>query len=165
MPTPENSDNAPKGSPLGSQPEWFRCLRQGFLLAAMLGVTPAFAADPDNGEQLVRRSTIACPLHKKVADRQFHVRKTIYPRRRATKQAGISTSPHTTITDSNETARVGLLVSGSKTEYDKFKDADASYQHRDSHKIVIKPTSSMHHDRPPSPRRKTQDWHFMLNGR
>ena len=30
---------------------------------------------------------------------------------------------------------------GSKTEYDKFKDADASYQHREGYKIVIEPTS------------------------
>jgi hypothetical protein len=55
MPMPENSDNAPKGSPLGSRPQWFRRVRQGFVLAVILGVTPAFAADPDNGERLARR--------------------------------------------------------------------------------------------------------------
>jgi hypothetical protein len=57
---PENSDNAPKGSPLGSQPEWFRRVRQVFVLAVILGVTPAFAADPDNGERLARRWCAAC---------------------------------------------------------------------------------------------------------
>jgi hypothetical protein len=35
-------------------------------------------------------------------------------------------------------------VLGSKTEYDKFKDADASYQHREGYTIVIEPTSSMY---------------------
>jgi hypothetical protein len=89
----------------------------------------------------------ACPL---VADRQFHVRKTIYPSRRATKQAGISTSPHTTITDSNETATPEPLVRGSKTEYDKFQDADASYQDRESYKIVVEPMLIVYvHECPP----------------
>jgi mono/diheme cytochrome c family protein len=62
MLTPENSDNAPKGSPLGSQPEWFcqGCIRQGLVLAVILAVTPAFAADPDNGERLARRWCAAC---------------------------------------------------------------------------------------------------------
>jgi hypothetical protein len=62
MLTPENSDNAPKGSPLGSQPEWFcqGCIRQGLVLAVILAVTPAFAADPDNGERLARRWCVAC---------------------------------------------------------------------------------------------------------
>jgi len=41
-------------------------------------------------------------------------------------------------------------VLGSKTEYDKFKDADASYQHREGYKIVIEPTSSVYiHECPP----------------
>ena len=44
---------------------------------------------------------------------------------------------------------------GSKTEYDKFKDADASYQDRESHKIVVEPMSSMYvHECPPNPPRK-----------
>jgi mono/diheme cytochrome c family protein len=60
MPTAENSDIAPKGSPLLSPPEWFRRIRQGFLLAAMLAAIPAFAADPDNGERLARRWCAAC---------------------------------------------------------------------------------------------------------
>ena len=33
---------------------------------------------------------------------------------------------------------------GSKTEYDKFKDADASYQDRESYKIVVEPMSSVY---------------------
>ena len=33
---------------------------------------------------------------------------------------------------------------GSKSEYDKFKDADASYQRREGYKIVIEPTSSVY---------------------
>ena len=33
---------------------------------------------------------------------------------------------------------------GSKTEYDKFKDADASYQNRESYKIVVEPMSSVY---------------------
>jgi hypothetical protein len=47
-------------------------------------------------------------------------------------------------------------VLGSKTEYDKFKDADASYQHREGYKIVIEPTSSVyiHENVPQFPRRK-----------
>jgi hypothetical protein len=41
-------------------------------------------------------------------------------------------------------------VRGSKTEYDKFKDADASYQDRESYKIVVEPMSSMYvHECPP----------------
>jgi hypothetical protein len=35
-------------------------------------------------------------------------------------------------------------VRGSKTEYDKFKDADASYQNRESYKIVVEPMSSVY---------------------
>ena len=39
---------------------------------------------------------------------------------------------------------------GSKTEYDKFKDADASYQDRESYKIVVEPMSSVYvHECPP----------------
>ena len=39
---------------------------------------------------------------------------------------------------------------GSKTEYDKFKDADASYQNRESYKIVVEPMSSAYvHECPP----------------
>jgi hypothetical protein len=41
-------------------------------------------------------------------------------------------------------------VRGSKTEYDKFKDADASYQNRESYKIVVEPMSSVYvHECPP----------------
>jgi hypothetical protein len=41
-------------------------------------------------------------------------------------------------------------VRGSKTEYDKFKDADASYQDRESYKIVVEPMSSVYvHECPP----------------
>jgi hypothetical protein len=41
-------------------------------------------------------------------------------------------------------------VRGSKTEYDKFKDADASYQDRKSYKIVVEPMSSVYiHECPP----------------
>jgi hypothetical protein len=37
-----------------------------------------------------------------------------------------------------------------KTEYDKFKDADARYQERESYKIAIEPTSSVYiHECPP----------------
>ena len=45
---------------------------------------------------------------------------------------------------------------GSKTEYDKFKDADASYEDRESYKIVVEPMSSVniHECAPPNPRRK-----------
>ena len=45
---------------------------------------------------------------------------------------------------------------GSKIEYDKFKDADASYQHREGYKIVIEPMSSVpvFHECPPNPQRK-----------
>ena len=44
---------------------------------------------------------------------------------------------------------------GSKTEHDKFKDADASYQDRESYKIVVEPMSSMYvHECPPNPPRK-----------
>ena len=35
-------------------------MRQGLVLAVILGVTPAFAADPDNGERLARRWCAAC---------------------------------------------------------------------------------------------------------
>jgi mono/diheme cytochrome c family protein len=35
-------------------------IRQGLVLAVILGVTPAFAADPDNGERLARRWCAAC---------------------------------------------------------------------------------------------------------
>ena len=46
---------------------------------------------------------------------------------------------------------------GSKTEYDKFKDADASYQHRESYKIVVEPMSSVYvHECPPNPQRKAR---------
>ena len=38
----------------------------------------------------------------------------------------------------------------SKIEYDKFKDADASYQHCEGYKIVIEPMSSVYiHECPP----------------
>ena len=48
-----------------------------------------------------------------------------------------------------------LLVHGSKIEYDKFKDADASYQHSEGYKIVIEPMSSVYiHECPPNPQRK-----------
>ena len=57
MLTPENSDNAPKGKPLAPQPKWFR---RALALALILGVTPAFAADPDNGERLARRWCSPC---------------------------------------------------------------------------------------------------------
>jgi hypothetical protein len=47
-------------------------------------------------------------------------------------------------------------VHGSKIEYDKFKDADASYQHCEGYKIVIEPMSSVyiHECVPPNPWRK-----------
>ena len=64
MPTAENSDNAPKGSPLGSQPEWFPRVRQGFVLAVILGGTPAFTADPDNGERLAQARCVPCHIVK-----------------------------------------------------------------------------------------------------
>jgi mono/diheme cytochrome c family protein len=35
-------------------------IRQGLVLAVILAVTPAFAADPDNGERLARRWCAAC---------------------------------------------------------------------------------------------------------
>jgi hypothetical protein len=42
------------------------------------------------------------------------------------------------------------LVRGSKTECDKFNDADASYQDRESYKIVVEPMSSVYvHECPP----------------
>jgi hypothetical protein len=58
-------------------------------------------------------------------------------------------------------------VRGSKTEYDKLKDADASDQNRESYKIVVEPMSSVYvHECPPteSPGAR-QDWQFMVNGR
>jgi hypothetical protein len=43
-------------------------------------------------------------------------------------------------------------VRGSKTEHDKFKDADARYQDRESYEIVIEPVSSVYiHEWPPIP--------------
>jgi cytochrome c2 len=35
-------------------------IRQGLVLAVILGVTPALAADPDNGERLARRWCSPC---------------------------------------------------------------------------------------------------------
>ena len=35
-------------------------IRQGLVLAVILGVTPALAADPDNGERLARRWCAPC---------------------------------------------------------------------------------------------------------
>jgi hypothetical protein len=35
-------------------------------------------------------------------------------------------------------------VRGSKAEYEQFKDADASYQDRESYKIVVEPMSSVY---------------------
>jgi mono/diheme cytochrome c family protein len=35
-------------------------MRQGLVLAVILGVTPALAADPDNGERLARRWCSPC---------------------------------------------------------------------------------------------------------
>jgi mono/diheme cytochrome c family protein len=36
------------------------CMLRGLMLAAILAVTPAFAADPDNGERLARRWCAPC---------------------------------------------------------------------------------------------------------
>src|SRR5208337_899174 len=36
------------------------CIRRGSMLAAILAVTPVFAADPDNGERLARRWCAPC---------------------------------------------------------------------------------------------------------
>ena len=36
------------------------CIRRGLMLAAILAVTPVFAADPDNGERLARRWCAPC---------------------------------------------------------------------------------------------------------
>jgi hypothetical protein len=56
-------------------------------------------------------------------------------------------------------------VRGSKTEYDKFQDADASYQDRESYKIVVEPMLSVYvHECPRIPGAR-QDWHFMVSGR
>jgi mono/diheme cytochrome c family protein len=37
-----------------------RNIRRGLMLAAILAVTPVFAADPDNGERLARRWCAPC---------------------------------------------------------------------------------------------------------
>ena len=36
------------------------CIRRGLIMAAILAVTPVFAADPDNGERLARRWCAPC---------------------------------------------------------------------------------------------------------
>ena len=43
-------------------------IRQGLVLAVILGVTPALAADPDNGERLARRW--CSPCHVVASDQQ-----------------------------------------------------------------------------------------------
>jgi mono/diheme cytochrome c family protein len=76
MPKPENSDNPPKGNPVvfsrdghaKKTERWSRMVRfdeagwlfPSFMLAAILGVAPALAADPNNGERLARRWCAPC---------------------------------------------------------------------------------------------------------
>jgi hypothetical protein len=58
-------------------------------------------------------------------------------------------------------------VRGSKAEYDKFKDADASYQDRESYKIVVEPMSSVYvHECPPeSPAQGKIGTPWLTNGK